>query len=79
MATGIILKYELGMILVVIWYEYHTSIFAVYDGMHACIYSLDRNMTVIQLAGLAVYTRLSNSFDDPRHFNQTFSYQPPYL
>ena len=30
-------KIEFGMILVVIWYEYHTSVFAVYDGMHASI------------------------------------------
>ena len=37
MATGIILKIEFGMILVVIWYEYNISIFAVYDGMHASI------------------------------------------
>ena len=31
------IKIEFGMILVVIWYEYHTLIFAVYDGMHASI------------------------------------------
>ena len=30
-------KIEFGMILVIIWYDYHTSVFAVYDGMHASI------------------------------------------
>ena len=30
-------KIEFGMILVVIWYKHHTSVFAVYDGMHASI------------------------------------------
>ena len=37
-------KIEFGMILVIIWYDYHTSVFVVYDEMHVAIYSQDRNM-----------------------------------
>ena len=47
------------MILVVIWYDYHTSVFAVYDGMHASIVETATYTTVIQLAALAVHVYLA--------------------
>ena len=50
------------MILVVIWYEYHTSVFAVYDGMH--VRQEHDCDTTLQLTGLGVFTWLSNSFHD---------------